>query len=242
MVDLVIKGEIHTSRGDFEEERDLLAEGIDILVVEGQEGKAEYCWLHSWFGVAMMIFEYLFARFLYTDAQTLVDIAKGQGADVVYTRESDADLLDNSHRLVVIAAFVLFYFFLFVSIIYGAALGNQIGGAASLLMSGLGPVLLLRLHETWKSDENRDELIAEKIENGLENGARVVAIMGQQHAEDVPEHLPDDIDPEVREPQYGVFSLPMLRDLAGPILRLCGTLSIVYPVFLVVPQIWLSFV
>lgn len=242
MAETVIKGEIHTSRGDFKEERDLLAEGIDTLVIEGQEGRTEYSWLHSWFGVAMMIFEYLFARFLYTEVQTLVDIAEGQGADVVYTRESDADILDNSGRLVVGIAFVLFYLFIFLSLFYGLVLGREAGGAACLLISGLAPVLLLRLHETLKADKSRDELIAEKIADAVDDGGRVVAVMGQKHAENVPKHLPDDIDPKIRAPRYGVFSLPMLHDVAGPAVRLCGTLSIVYPGLLFVANFWLSIV
>lgn len=86
MSEIIIKGELHSSRADFQEEREILAEGVDTLVVEGSKDEFETGWLHGWFGVAMMIFEYLFASFLYTDSQTLVDIAKGQGADVVYTR------------------------------------------------------------------------------------------------------------------------------------------------------------
>lgn len=34
--EVVIKGEVHTSRGDFDEERNLLAEGVDTLIIEGQ--------------------------------------------------------------------------------------------------------------------------------------------------------------------------------------------------------------
>lgn len=44
MTDVVLKGEIHTSRGDLKEERELLREGVDALVLEGEESKAEYGW------------------------------------------------------------------------------------------------------------------------------------------------------------------------------------------------------
>lgn len=239
MAEVVIKGEIHSSRSDFEEERDILAEGVDTLVLEGQKEDAKYSWLHSWFGVAILIFEYLFAQFLYTDSQTLVDIAKGQGADVVYTRESDAELLTNSHRLVKALAFVSFYACLFISVIYGLVLQNHWGGALWLIGSGLVPLLMLRLHETWKSTENRDEIIAGKIAGAAENGGRVVAVMGQSHAKNMEELLPDELDPEIREPNYGVFSVQMARDMAMPVLRLTGTMSIVYPVFLLVAELWL---
>lgn len=231
MADVIIKGEVHASRGDFEEERDLLAEGVDTLIVEGSKEETGIRWLHGWFGAAMLIFEYLFTSFLYTDHQTLIDIAKGQGADVVYTRESDAALIENSHKVVVGAAFVLFYTFIFTSAIIGLV-GPMMRGAGMLLMAGLGPILLLRLHETRKSGDNRDKKIADKIAAAAEDGGRIVAVMGASHAKRVPNYLPEEVDPEVKDPEYSVFSIPMGRDLAVPTVRLVGFLGIVYPVFL----------
>ena len=38
----IIKGEIHTSEGDLQEELELLLEGVDHLILKGQEGEAEY--------------------------------------------------------------------------------------------------------------------------------------------------------------------------------------------------------
>lgn len=239
--DVVIKGEVHSSRGDFEEERELLAEGVDTLVVEGSEEETEVGWLHGWFGIAMMIFEYLFASFLYTDHQTLVDIAKGQGADVVYTRETDAALIENSHKLVVATAFVLFYFLVFLSALFGL-LGAEVYGAATLLMAGLGPIIILRIYETRKSGDNRDKKIAEKVEGAAEDGDRVVAVMGQSHAKKVPDYLPDEIDPDVREPKYGFFSLSMGRDLFVPAVRMVGMMGVVYPAFLAVFQTYVGLI
>lgn len=241
MNDVVIKGEVHSSRGDFEEERELLAEGVDTLVVEGSEDETEVGWLHGWFGIAMMIFEYLFASFLYTDHQTLVDIAKGQGADVVYTRETDAALLENSHKFVVATAFVLFYLLVLLSALFGL-LGMQLYGAATLLLTGLAPIIILRIYETRKSGDNRDKKIAEKIEGAAEDGGRVVAVMGQSHANNVPHYLPEEIDPDVREPQYGFFSLSMGRDLFVPAVRMVGMLGVVYPAFLALFQTYVAFI
>lgn len=235
----IIKGEIHTSRGDLREEREILAEGVDTLIIEGEKEEADLGILHGWFGVAMIIFEYLFVRFLYTDHQTLVDIAKGQGADVVYTRETDAELITNSHGIVVGLAFALFYGFLITSAIVGL-LDHTIAGASFLLASGLTPVLVLRLHETLKRDANRDKRIADDIINAVEDGGRVVAVMGEQHFKNVPDYLPQEMDTDLRPPKYGMFSLTMARDLALPVVRLCGMLSIVYPVFLFVADLSLA--
>ncbi|QKY19688.1 hypothetical protein B4589_004575 [Halolamina sp. CBA1230] len=242
MSDVTIKGEIHASRGDLEEERDLLAEGVDTLVIEGSsEDEVGVSWLHAWFEVAILIFEYLFAESLYTDHQTLVDIAKGQGADVVYTRDTDAALIENSHTLVTGAAFILFYGLVFLSALLGI-LGNQIAGAGTLLLAGGGPVLLLRLYETRKPGDNRDKKIAEKIAQAATDDDRVVAVMGQSHAKTVPDYLPTDINPEVKTPTYGFFSFPMGRDLFVPSVRVAGTMAIVYPAFLAAFETYLALV
>jgi hypothetical protein len=240
--EVVIKGEVHTSRGDFDEERNLLAEGVDTLIIEGQREQAELGWLHGWFGIAMLIFEHLFAHFLYTDQQMLVDIAEGQGAEIRYTRDSDADLLRNSHALVVALAFASFYFLIFLSAVFGLLLDNQVNGAACLVGSGLVPILLLRVHETVKVKGNRDQKIAEKITKAANPGDRVVAVLGHQHAKNVPQYLPGHLDPEARPPLYGTFSLKMVRDLAPATIRLCGTLAVVYPAFLGAVEIWFSLV
>lgn len=241
MSEIIIKGEVHASRGDFEEERNLLAEGVDTLVVEGSEGETEVSWLHGWFGIAMMIFEYLFASFLYTDHQTLVDIAEGQNADVVYTRENDAALIENSHKLVVGTAFVLFYLLIFISAALGI-LGSQVAGAGTLLMAGLLPILILRIYETRLAGEDRDEKIAEKIEDAAEDGGRVVAVMGNSHAKRVPDYLPGEIEPDVREPVYGFFSISMGRDLFVPAVRMTGMFAVVYPAFLWVFEAYVAIV
>ena len=227
----IIKGEIHTSRGDLREGRDILAEGVDTLIIEGQkEQESDFGIFHGWLELAIIFFEYLFARFLYTDSSVLVDIAESQNADIVYTRESDADLLGNSHAIVVGLACVTFYGFLIGSVILGL-LGDLINGAALLVGSGVAPILILRGYETWKSDGNRDQIIGEKIEEAVEDGGRVVAVMGEAHARNVPDYLPDDIEPDVRGPQYGLFSRQMARDLAFPIVALFGMLTVVYPVY-----------
>ena len=231
MSEVIIKGEVHASRGDFKKARELLAEGVDTLVIEGSEKETEVGLLHSWFGVAMIIFEYLFASFLYTDHQTLVDIAEGQGAEVLYTRETDTALIENSHKLVVGTAFILFYILLIASAGLGM-LGSRVAGAATLLLAGLFPIFILRIYETRVISENRDEKIAEKLQDAVEDGGRVIAVMGNSHAKRMPELLPKELDPDIREPEYGFFSISLGRDLFVPVLRMTGMVAVVYPAFL----------
>lgn len=241
MVEVIIKGEVHASRGDFKAERELLSEGVDTLVIEGEEDEAKFGWKHGWLGVALLIFRHLFRSFVYTDHETLVNIAEGQGANVIYTRETDAELLENSHRLVIGTAFVLFYSLIFASFYFGDIQNNVIVGGGTLLLSGLVPILLLRIYEMRKSEQNRDQKIAEKIEEAVAGGGRVVAIMGDEHAKNVPDYLPNHIDPQVEDPEYGVISYRMGRDLFLPMVRMVGMMAIVYPVFLAGFRVSLSF-
>lgn len=138
-------------------------------------------------------------------------------------------------------AFVLFYVLLFVSAILGM-FGSQVAGAATLLMAGLLPILLLRIYETRVAGENRDEKIAEKIEWAAEDGGRVVAVVGDSHAKRVPGYLPEEFDPDVREPEYGFFSISMGRDLFIPVVRMVGMFAVVYPAFLWVFEAYSAFI
>lgn len=235
MSDVIVKGEFHSSRGDFREEREILAEGVDTLVIEGNEHETTVSWFHSWFSVAMIIFEHLFASFLYTDHQTLVDIAKGQGADVVYTRETNTALLEDSHNLVVATSCILFYVLILASILAGT-LGAKLIGGMSLLAAGPVPILVLRIHDSWKSVNNRDEKIAEKIESAAEDGDRVVVVVGQGHVKNALGYLSEEIDVDTREPAYDYFSFSMGRDLVVSVVRIFGMMVVVYPVFIFVSK------
>jgi hypothetical protein len=164
-----------------------------------------------------------------------------EGADVVYTRETNAALIENSHTLVVGAAFVLFCLLVSLSMLLGL-LGNLVYGAVAFLVAGLAPIVILRIYETRKSGDNRDKKIAEKIEEAAADGGRVVAVMGHIHAKNVPDYLPANIDPVVREPNYGFFSLAMGRDLFLPMVRMAGMMGIVYPAFLAVFELYGIFV
>jgi hypothetical protein len=238
MASPIIKGEYHSSRADLEDEREMLAEGIDALILEGSEERGGYGRLHGWFGIAMLIFEYLFARFLYADHTILEDIARGQGAEVIRTRKTDADILHNSHAIVVAIAFATFYGLICASVVWGL-LFSETTGAALLVGAGVIPLLILRIHESWKDDGNRDQKIAEQIIEANQKYDRVVVVVGQKHAEHIPDYLPDDMEYELKEPKHDTFSVPMMRDLAYPSLQLVATLGLVYPAFLFVAKLFL---
>lgn len=231
--EVVLKGEIHTSRTDHREERNLLTEGVDTLILEGQAEKAEYGVRHQWFAYAMAIFQWVIVRNLYTDSRLLVDLAEAQGANVEFTRESDADIINNSSLLVEIFSAAIFYSLAFISLLYGIFLNQRITGALLLLASALLPILIIRVYETMHAEENRDELMAELIENAAEDGGRTVAIMGERHYKIIPKHLSDNLNPELRPPNHEAVSLQTVKDIGVPLFEAFSDLFLLYTVLLV---------
>lgn len=137
---VVLKGEIHTSESDLAEERDILVKGVDVLVLEGEREDADYGLLRSWYATAMSIVGLVLFDTLYTDHRILVDLADAQDADLVTTRESDAELVENANPFVELVAAVLFYGIFVSSVFYGLFTGDTLGGASLLLGAALLPV------------------------------------------------------------------------------------------------------
>lgn len=237
---VVLKGEIHTSESDLAEERELLVEGADALVLEGEREDAEYGLLRSWYATAMSIVGLVLFKTLYTDHRILVDLADAQGAAVVATRESDAELIENANPLVEGAAAVLFYGIFVGSVFYGLFTGNTVGGAALLLGAALLPVLLLRWHGMNRSTSelNRDQIIADRITETAEKADRVVAVVGADHMAGVAERLSDEISVEKRPPTYRVYSWKHVKEIATPAFTALSVLFVLYLVVLEVSR-WL---
>jgi hypothetical protein len=228
--EVIVKGEYHSSRGDQDHEREILSEGVDHLVLEGPEEDAEYGLFQQWYAFAMLITEYLFFRVFYTDSSVLEDIAKAQDAEVVKTRESDAAILENSHILVRVFAAVLFLILFFGAALYGIA-GVHLIGVSLLILSAMLPPLVLRLHESTRSSENRNELMADKIANAAEEGGRVVAVVGDSHADQICDHLPESINPELKDAEYPWYAWQHFKDIAYPAFVFVSVLWVFYTVF-----------
>lgn len=76
-----------------------MKEGIDALVLEGTESTGDCGVTEGWFQQAIAGMFYILSP-LYVSKEILVDFAKLQGADVYFTRESDAlpNTLDISYH------------------------------------------------------------------------------------------------------------------------------------------------
>lgn len=235
--EIIIKGEVHTSKADLDEEREILVEGVDYLILEGQAEEADYSLTQQWYGWIMLIFQYLFARQIYADKTILKDLADAQEADIKYTRETDLDVLHNSHLLVQIFAVVLFFVLLTYSLYVGMD-GRVLQGAGWLFVSSLLPLLTLRIHESRRSEGSRDEMIAEQITEAFREGGRVVAVVGHEHAKNIPDYLPDNLpEPDVRSPQYPFLSIPSFKELFYPGFVFFSVLYVFYTALLIYVQI-----
>lgn len=241
--EVVLKGEIHTSESDLEEERELLIEGLDALVIEGEREDAEYGILRGWYGTAMSIVGLVFFDILFTDHRILTDLADAQKADVISTRESDAELLENAHPLVEVVAALLFYGIFTGSLIYGLVTGRTASGAAYLLGSAILPVFLLRWHEMSQSDEesNRDQIIANKIVEATRGRGRVVAVVGGDHVEPIADKLPKRMDLDIRPPSYGRFSIQHGKEVFIPAFTAVSVLFVGYLILLEMFRIAIGF-
>jgi len=228
--EVVIKGEIHSSQGDLTHEREILVKGVDHLVLEGPKKEAEYKLFQRWYAFAMLIIKYLFFKILYTDNSVLEDITNAQDGKITKTRESDASVLENSHILARMGAAVLFFILFFTAALFGIV-GVHLYGVTTLIGSALVPILLLRVHESNRSTNSRNEQMAGVITNAAEDGGRVVAIVGEKHVDPVIDHLPEWIIPIREEPVYSWHSWEHAKDIAYPSFVSVSVLWVAYTLF-----------
>lgn len=228
--EVIVKGEYHSSRGDHEHEREILAEGVDYLVLEGPESEAEYSLFQQWYAFAMLLTKYLFFRIMYTDNSVLEDIAKAQDAEVVKTRKSDAAILENSHIVVRTFAAVLFLVLFFGAALFGIA-GIHFYGVGLLILNAMLPPVVLRIHESTRSTGSRNQKMANRISEAAEDGGRIMAIIGDDHTDDVCDRLPESIDPEKKDPMYEWYTWRHFKDIAYPTFVFISVLWVFYTLF-----------
>lgn len=237
MPDVVLKGEIHTSTGDLNEKKELVKNGIDTLVLEGESpGKqSEPGWLDGWFSMSTWLFD-LVMRNVYVSKDILVDLAEAQNADVVYTRDSNSELIENANRSMKTLSAILFYLLVAAGLVWGYNTGDLVSGAAILFIGVLAPILLLRIYNTkLAGDElNRDQIIADKIVDASENSSRVVAVVGEEHVEGVNRRLPSELQVDTKGLAYGKLSKPHLKELILPGFTAFSVLFVFYVLLLAI--------
>ncbi|MDB2272355.1 hypothetical protein PM032_15225 [Halorubrum ezzemoulense] len=232
---VIVKGELHTSNADLNESIAILEEGVDHLIIEDVEQQAEYPRRYFWFQIQMWLLIHLFFNRIYTDHGVLEDIANIQDADITKTRESNSALIDSASRTDIVTSLFVFVTPVIVAFIIGVQYSGWwmfIGGIASFTLGMIGPPILLRMEESEREDDNRDEIIAEKITNAAETGGRVVAVIGEQHRQPTVENLPEWIDTDQRPQAYDWYHPWMLLNIGKAVGLLFTSYGILYAVLL----------
>ncbi len=237
-----LKGEIHSSHGDYDSERRLMKEGIDALVLEGTENTGDYGITEGWFQQAVEGMFYILSP-LYISKEILVDFAELQGADVYFTRESDAEVLRNAPITMKVVSASLYFFLLPSSVIIGVITGDYLSGAGFLAGSFSLPVLLPRWYNMkfGSGNQNRDEIMARKIVDAAEENNTVLAVVGAGHADGIIDALPEPLNVTYHPPEYGRVSKEHLQDILIPLFQTFSLLLTLYLALLWISMTFIGF-
>jgi len=219
VADVVLKGELHTSSADLDEAKELLLEGVDVLVLEGSSNPLSgFDLSEGWFALSVA-FLFWVLESVYVSNEILVDLADAQDTELVYTRETDTAISDNVSFSVKVVAASVFYTLMPASIWTGFLTGSQLFGAYLLFLGLVMPVGIVRAFDGRGRDSNRDQYIADEIVTATARGDTVLVVVGSAHVQGVRERLPEELDVTIQPPRYSVWSGPHLREIAMPMFR-----------------------
>ena len=217
---VILKGELHSSEADLREEKSLLTEDVDVLVLERSASSTEFRLLAGWFYVSIALLSWI-VESLYTPKGVLDDLAAVQDVDVVYTRADNGTPLENASTTMKAMSAALFYTLVPASLWIGFVSRSHVAGSLLLFLGLTLPVLVVRIYNTNRPDatRNRDQLIAETIDAAGGPGDVVLAVVGAGHLPGVEERLPEDVDLEVHGPVYDVWSVRHAKSVGLPTVK-----------------------
>lgn len=206
----------------------------------GAQSDPEYGLLQGWFDLAFRLLFSTVGR-IQQNKSILVDFAEVSDIDLIFTRESDAEVLNNAPVVVRFIGGVLFYLLFGISLVYGAFTGDYFSGALYLLLAAGLPIALVRLYNMYarRGGANRDRIIAEHIIDASEEHESILAIVGSAHGDGVRDNLPEAFDVEVIEPKYGMLSWRNVRDSIWPLVLGYATVLGLYVMILFVYETYL---
>ena len=242
--DVVVKGELHNSVADLEDEKKLLEDEVSYLVLEHAEEDSKLHLRYIWFHALMWMLTNFFFRRLYTDPTPLEELTLSHEGDIKRTRSSDVEIIENASLGAELAALLMFLSFTTTSLLIGvffAKMGAITTGGGLFILGTLIPPLALRVRESSRTDCNRDEIIAEKIAEAAEGGGRVVAVVGHRHRDDVMSYLPEWIDAEPQDPVYDWYHPRALLGLVFAVITLITLYGSLYVGIIAVLRVVLLF-
>ena len=217
---VLLKGELHSSDADLREEKALLGEDVDVLVLEGSPSSARSGFGGGWFAVSVALLAWILES-LYHPVEPLVDLAAAYDVEVVYTRADDLAPFENAPPATKAVSAGLFYTLVPASLWVGFVTESHLAGSMLLFLGLVLPVLVVRIHETNRPDapRNRDQLIAEVVAGAGDPGDVVLAVVGADHLAGVERRLPETCDVEVVPPAHDALSVEHLRSVGLPTLK-----------------------
>ncbi|KXB01676.1 hypothetical protein AKJ44_02285 [candidate division MSBL1 archaeon SCGC-AAA261F17] len=203
---VILKGETHSSLEDLEEEKDLMNQDIDVLVLEGSKtDKMNTTLANSWHVTTFRLFLWIFDN-IWLSKEALTELASLQSAEIEFTRESNIEIFENSplymKATASISSYILFVFGIGLGIGVPIISSSFIGGFGIFCLSILTPVLVLRIvnMRIVSGDKNRDQIMAGKINEFIDGNARkILAIVGQGHLAGVKKRIRGGTKVKVRK-------------------------------------------
>ena len=243
-VEILIKSEFHFSKRDWEEEYDLIQTGEFETVVfelpqEGLEGIEEKSLIDRIIGVPFFFF-----RPLYTNSTPLILSAFRQGATPKYTRESDADVINELPTPFPTLSVTIWTLLLLFTILLGVPEGTlfrisgfefsymQISLFSFVGVIGL-PITIRKIRGWTQSDVNRNRIMAKRITSAHSDSEKTLVILGSDHSEEVQNQLPAEIESNII-PSSGLFNIyEMVRFLP----RFAVTVSLVVGIWVIIERV-----
>lgn len=217
---VLLKGELHSSDEDLREEKALLSDEVDVLVLEQSQSPAGSRFLAAWFALSIALLAWILSS-IYHPMEGLLDIAEVRGVEVVYTRTDDLVPLRTASTTMKVVSGALFYTLVPGSLWIGFVTGSHLAGSMLLFFGLVLPVLVVRIYNTNRPDapSNRDQRIADVVAGAGGPGDVVLAIVGVGHLHGVAERLPDSLDVQVYPPAHDVWSLAHVESVGLPTVK-----------------------
>lgn len=243
-LDIVIKGELHSSREDHIRELNLIKSGtFDAVVFESADPSTEE---ESGGSVAeyLISFTLFIMSPLYVANKPTYVATNRADADMYFTRKSDAGIINGLPTPLPTIVSIVAISLLMLCVIFAVPSGRvNIFGISThsarvslvfyTLILGL-PVLVRILRGKSSGESNTDRIIAKEIIDANQESGRTLAILGNDHAAPVESHI-NELSPELTvepiEPEYGRGSAQgvseLLRGLVPVSILLAGTWLVV---------------
>ncbi len=214
MSEVTLKGELHNSREDLKEEKELIqSTKFSILIQEGKEVSTECKLNNPWYALPFCIFSKFYYPFLLS-YDSLLEEAKKQGVKPVKTRENDLKIYEEASFSTRAKAWLesglLSILFSISSVITFQSLIPII--LTPLIFLGIFPGILRRLSMNYRNEQIAEIIIDEfRKSNG-----NVLVITGNEHAKEIQKILEEKgIQTNFSPAHHGVCSLEFWRDFAS---------------------------